>query len=225
MVTVLRLEQVSYQYTTKHHRVDALKNITASFEEGEFYAVIGPSGSGKSTLLSIIAGLDVPTSGSVLYRGKDIAALDKDWYRSTCISLIFQSYNLLPLLTVVENVLYPLELARVDHKEAYKQAVSHLDTVGIDRSYYNRFPSTLSGGEQQRVAIARALVNRSSVLLADEPTGNLDEENTHNIIEMLIRLAHEHNYCVVIVTHDLAVARRADKVLSLKGGALIGANS
>lgn len=219
---LIRLESISYQYKDKYHAVDALKDVSLNFEEGKVYALVGPSGSGKSTLLSIIAGFDVPTSGHVFYNDKDLAQVDRDWYRSNCVSFIHQSFNLLPLLTVIENVLYPLELTKVESRQANQTAVECLNAVGIGQDYHKRFPSTLSGGEQQRVAIARAVASNSRVVLADEPTGNLDIENSNNIINLLVKLSYEHNYCVIIVSHDLEIAQKADVILRMRGGMVEG---
>ena len=178
------------------------------------------SGSGKTTLLSLLAALDQPTSGQILYEGTPTSQLDQNTYRQEMVSMIFQSYNLLPLLTVVENVSFPLELRGTPLKQARESAIYRLKQVGLSESYYNRLPAMLSGGEQQRVAIARALSSNARVILADEPTGNLDSENTRVVVELLKKLAHEQGYCVITVTHDLSIAGMADEVLSLKDGVL-----
>lgn len=220
-MAILELKQVYYSYKNKHHQVDAINNISLSFDEGKMYAIVGPSGSGKTTLLSLIAGLDQPTSGAIYYQGQNIEQIDKDYYRRKCISFIYQSFNLLPFLTALENVLYPMKLNNMDMKEAKEKVIQYLKTLGIKESLHNRFPSTLSGGEQQRVAIARALAANSKVLLADEPTGNLDSDNSENIVNILRKLSHENNYCVIVVTHDLEVAEKADEVIKLKDGKII----
>ena len=181
---------------------------------------MGKSGCGKTTFLSLLAGLDLPTEGSILYDGKSTAECNRDEYRLRAISLICQSYNLFPLLTVEENVTYPMLLRGVSQSQAEKTAREKLKDVGLNSSYYKRLPAMLSGGEQQRVAIARALVSDARIILADEPTGNLDTENSELVFSLLQRLAHEEGYCIIVVTHDLAIADKADEVLHLKDGAL-----
>lgn len=216
----LVLKDVKYTYHSKYQSVQALNGISYTFLPGRFYAVIGKSGSGKTTLLSLLAALDQPTSGQILYEGTPTSQLDQNTYRQEMVSMIFQSYNLLPLLTVVENVSFPLELRGTPMKQARESAIYRLKQVGLSESYYNRLPAMLSGGEQQRVAIARALSSNARVILADEPTGNLDSENTRVVVELLKKLAHEQGYCVITVTHDLSIAGVADEVLSLKDGVL-----
>ncbi len=207
----LKLEEVYYQYQKTGQQV--LKGVSCSFESGQLCAVVGPSGSGKTTLLSLMAGLDRPTVGDV--------EVDLDDYRRERISMIFQSFQLFPLLTVAENVCYPMELNGVKKKEALPRAIELLELMGITKEKHKRFPSQLSGGEQQRVAIARALSSGAQILLADEPTGNLDEQNTGHIFRILQNLAHEQRYCVVIVTHDLQVAEMADRVFRMRDGVLV----
>lgn len=168
--------------------------------------------------MSMLAGLDLPTEGEILYDGKSTAERNRDEYRLRAISLICQSYNLFPLLTVEENVLYPMLLRKAEN--AKQTAEDKLRAVGLDESYFKRLPAMLSGGEQQRVAIARALASDAKVILADEPTGNLDTENSELVFDLLHRLAHEEGYCVIVVTHDLSIADKADEVLRLKDGML-----
>ena len=169
-----------------------------------------------------MAGLDRPTSGEVLVDERELSKMNLDAYRRQYVSVIFQAFHLFPLLTVLENVCFPLELLGIHAKEAQKQARKNLELVGIGEEKHRRYPSQLSGGEQQRVAIARALSSGAKILLADEPTGNLDGENSRNIVEILMRLAHEAGYCVVIVTHDLAIADAADVVYTVADGVLSG---
>lgn len=216
----LTLQRVSYRYPRATR--DALQGVECRFQAGEVTAVVGPSGSGKTTLLSIMAGLDRPTSGEVLVDERELSKMNLDAYRRQYVSVIFQAFHLFPLLTVLENVCFPLELLGVHAKEAQKQARKNLELVGIGEEKHRRYPSQLSGGEQQRVAIARALSSGAKILLADEPTGNLDGENSRNIVEILMRLAHEAGYCVVIVTHDLAIADAADVVYTVADGVLTG---
>ena len=211
---------MSYRYPRATR--DALQGVECRFRAGEVTAVVGPSGSGKTTLLSIMAGLDRPTSGEVLVDERELSKMNLDAYRRQYVSVIFQAFHLFPLLTVLENVCFPLELLGIHAKEAQKQARKNLELVGIGEEKHRRYPSQLSGGEQQRVAIARALSSGAKILLADEPTGNLDGENSRNIVEILMRLAHEAGYCVVIVTHDLAIADAADVVYTVADGVLTG---
>lgn len=218
-MSVLKIEDLTYTYKSKYQTVKALKGITYEFEEGKFYALIGRSGSGKTTLLSLLAALDLPTEGTVTYEDKTTAEIDRDLYHRDTVAVIYQSYNLLPLLSVMENVTFPLELKKVP--DAKKIAEEKLRAVGLDETYFKRLPAMLSGGEQQRVAIARALASDAKIILADEPTGNLDTENSEIVIDLLQKLAHEEGYCVIVVTHDLSIADKADKVLRLKDGMLI----
>ena len=214
----LTLQRVSYRYPRAAR--DALQGVECRFRAGEVAAVVGPSGSGKTTLLSIMAGLDRPSGGEVLVDGKKLSEMDLDAYRRQYVSVIFQAFHLFPLLTVLENVCFPLELLGAGEKDAREQARRNLELVGIAEEKHRRYPSQLSGGEQQRVAIARALSSGAKILLADEPTGNLDGENSRNIVDILTRLAHEGGYCVVIVTHDPAIAEAADAVYTVADGVL-----
>ena len=218
---ILQLDKVSYEYRNKHQTVKAVNEFSYEFNQGLFYAITGKSGSGKTTLLSLMVGLDVPTEGVIKYEGTDLEEMNMDKYRRDCVSLIYQDFNLFPLLNILENVMYPLKLKGQKTSECKMLAMEKLKMVGLDESYYKRYPSMLSGGEQQRVAIARALVTGSSILLADEPTGNLDTENGNNIVSILKDLAHNNKFCVIVVTHDLNIASVADKTLSLRDGRLI----
>lgn len=218
---VLQAKNVHYVYQSKYQKVHAVKGIDFDFQAGKFYAIVGKSGCGKTTFLSLMAGLDLPTEGQVLYDGKSTAQCNRDNYRLKAISLICQNYNLFPLLTVEENVTYPMLLRGIKPREAETIVHEKLKEVGLDSSYYKRLPAMLSGGEQQRVAIARALVSDARILLADEPTGNLDTENSELIFPLFQRLAHEEGYCVIVVPHDLDIADKADEVLRLKDGALL----
>ena len=220
-MNALTLENVSYTYPGGTSPV--VKNATYVFESGKLYAVVGPSGSGKSTLLSMLAGLDMPGEGDVLLKEENLKTLDLDQYRREGVSIIFQAFCLLPLLTVIENVCLPMEMQGIPVSAAKQQAAEALVKVGIEEAKHRRFPSALSGGEQQRVAIARSLCSGAPVLLADEPTGNLDGENTRIVMEILRRLAHEEGRCVIVVTHDPEVAEAADLVLRMKDGVLTAA--
>ena len=217
----LVIENVSYRYKNADRL--ALNNVTCAFKPSQVTAVVGASGSGKTTLLSIMAGLDRPEKGQVLLNGTDLAGMDLDAYRRQDVSVIFQAFQLFPLLTVMENVCYPMELNEVALKDAKERAKTLLASVGIQEEKLRRFPANLSGGEQQRVAIARSLATGAGILLADEPTGNLDGENSRNVVEILTRLAHEEGYCVIIVTHDPAIAEASDVVYRMADGVLAAA--
>ena len=214
----LTLQQVSYRYPGGSRY--ALDGISGTFSAGKLYAVIGPSGSGKSTLLSLMAGLDRPTEGSLQLNGSDYRSLNLDRCRRQEIAMIFQAFQLFPLLTVLENVCFPMEANGVKQKEAKAKAKELLTSVGLSEEQHKRYPANLSGGEQQRVAIARALSSGAGIILADEPTGNLDTANGNQVMEILLRLAHEEGRCVIVVTHDMDIAAQADEVWRMKDGAL-----
>ena len=215
---MLKLDKVSYRY--KKGVNDVLKEVSAEFEAGKLHAIVGPSGSGKTTLLSIMAGMDTPKSGAVFIEGDSLADLDLDNYRRERISMIFQAFHLFPLLTALENASYPLEAQGSTRQDAQARAKELLEGVGISEEKHRRFPSNLSGGEQQRVAIARALTTGAKVILADEPTGNLDGENGDAVMDILNRLAHEEGYCVIIVTHNMEIADASDIVFRMKDGVM-----
>jgi ABC-type lipoprotein export system ATPase subunit len=215
----LKLENVCYQYKQGERKV--VDDVTCRFEGGKLNAVVGPSGSGKTTLLSLMAGLDQPTEGQIYIDGESLADLDLDQYRRERVSMIFQAFQLFPLLTALENVCFPMQLNGVSEKEIPERGKEFLSSVGIPEDEFNRYPANLSGGEQQRVAIARTLATGAQVLLADEPTGNLDKANGDKVIEILGRLAHQQGYCVIIVTHDPSIAERSDKVWRMSDGVLI----
>ena len=219
-MAIIELRGVSYNYSSKFQRVDALKHVTCSFEEGKVYAIVGKSGSGKSTLLSLLAGLDLPSAGEVLYEGNPTSTMDLAKYRRECAAMIYQNFRLFPLLTVSENVTFPMELRGFAGEKARQRARELAERVALPESVLDRFPGMLSGGEQQRVGIARALSMDTRLILADEPTGNLDDENGRNITDILISLAHDDGYCVVIATHDLGVLPDMDVVYQMKSGEL-----
>ena len=220
-MSTLELRNVTYTYQTQYQKVDALKGISHCFDAGLLHAVVGRSGSGKTTLLSLMAGLDLPTSGEVLCSGVSTAAMSLEQYRREKVAVIYQSFRLFPLLTVAENVMYPMELRGMKPREARTRAAELTARVGLPDTALDRYPTMLSGGEQQRVAIARALGMDTKILLADEPTGNLDTANSDNIFRILQQLAHEEGYCVIVVTHDMALAAKADRILELRDGAVV----
>ena len=218
--TILELKDVVFSYNTKWNVVDVLKGVNCEFERGKTYGIVGKSGSGKSTILSLMAGITLPQGGKVICDGVATSDMDLQKYRRDKVAVIYQSFRLLPLLTSLENVMYPMELRGMKRKEAERRAKEFLEGVGIPESAFKRFPVTLSGGEQQRVAIARALACDTHLLLADEPTGNLDAENSENIIDLLKTLAKERDYCVIIVTHDVDVMDKLDVVYRMHDGRL-----
>ena len=215
----LRLENVCYRY--KGSDRDVLKEVRCTFDAGRVSAVTGPSGSGKTTLLSIMSGLDKPTKGRVFIDGDDLSEIDLDSYRRERVSMIFQAFQLFPLFTAIENVCYPMRQNGMGKQQAKNKAIEYLESVGITKDMHSRFPSKLSGGEQQRVAIARALSTGARVLLADEPTGNLDVANGDVVMGILRRLAHEEKYCVVVVTHNMDIAEASDAVYRMSDGVIV----
>ena len=217
---ILRTENLTFSYQNKFQTVQAVKNVTCSFEQGKAYAIVGKSGCGKTTLLSLLAGLELPQSGKVYFEDTATADMDCDRYRLDHAAVIYQSYNLFPLLTAEENVMYPLKLKKTPAAQAREVCRKHLLAVGIRADQFKRFPSQLSGGEQQRVAIARALAAGSQIILADEPTGNLDITNGEQVVEILLRLAHEEGRCVIVITHDLEIASQMDEVWMMRDGVL-----
>ena len=204
---ILELQNPTYSYDKKRN---VLKGINAQMEAGKLYAILGPSGCGKTTLLSLLGGLDSPTSGNILFEGKDIAQGGLAAHRKKNVSFIFQSYNLIDYMTPQENV-------RLTSK---KPALSFLERLGLTREEAKRNVLKLSGGQQQRVAIARALASEAPVILADEPTGNLDEDTAQEIIELLKKTAHEHGKCVIVVTHSKTLANEADEIMKIDRGRL-----
>ena len=217
---MIKIENVSYTYQSKYQTVKAVKNATYSFEPGVMYAITGRSGSGKSTLLSLLAGLDLPTSGTICVDGEDIRSINRDVYRMKKASMIYQAFHLFPLLTVMENVTFPMEIQKLPGNQAKERAASLLEKVGLKEDTWRKFPHMLSGGEQQRAAVARAVAAGGRIILADEPTGNLDSENEAVIIELLKGLAHEDGFVVIVVTHNDTVAEAADAVLKMSDGEL-----
>lgn len=215
---ILEVTNLSKTYGTGETQVKALDNVSLSVESGEFVAIIGPSGSGKSTLLHILGGVDVPTSGSVVINGVDISNLDETAlaiFRRRQIGLIYQFYNLIPILTVKENLTLPLLLN--GRKPDERVVDDLLKTLGLTERV-NHLPNQLSGGQQQRVSIGRALINNPALMLADEPTGNLDSENSREIVSLLRKFNKENNQTVIIITHDERIAMSADRVISIEDG-------
>lgn len=219
---ILKVEHVSYSYRTKYQTIEAVKDVSCEFEAGNLYAITGESGSGKSTLLSLLAGLDLPLNGRILVKGEDMAEIDRDKYRREQASVVYQAFHLFPLLNTVENIMFPMELKGIPKKQAEEKAKQLIAEVGLAEQSYRQFPQMMSGGEQQRVAIARAFAAGGQILLADEPTGNLDSENEENIVKLLRESAHERGYAVIVITHNPEVAAQADVILTMRDGRLIG---
>lgn len=216
MNSILKLENVSYRYEDALEDEYVLKNINYEFNEGKTYAIKGKSGSGKTTLLSLISGLEENYEGSIIYNSKNLKKLDLDKYRNTDIGIVFQSYNLLPHLTALENIMLSMDISKVNIKNKKEKATQLMKRVGLKEDYANRRVLKLSGGEQQRVAIARSLSYNPKIIIADEPTGNLDKETEDEILKIFKDLAKEENKCVIIVTHSKNVSENVDEVYELK---------
>ncbi len=217
-MNILEIKNLCKVYGTGETKVDALKNVSFDVEQGEFVAIVGPSGSGKSTLLHILGGVDSPTSGEVIISGTDISKLDETKlaiFRRRQIGLIYQFYNLIPILNVEENMTLPILL---DGKMPDQAVLSDLvEKLGLS-SRLMHLPNQLSGGQQQRVSIGRALMNHPALLLADEPTGNLDSENSKEIVSLLRKFNKENKQTVIIITHDERIALSADRVITIEDG-------
>lgn len=218
LMNILEIKNLCKVYGSGETRVDALKDVSFDVEQGEFVAIVGPSGSGKSTLMHILGGVDVPTSGIVNIAGTDIGKLDETRlaiFRRRNIGLIYQFYNLIPILNVEENMTLPILL---DGKKPDKKLLDDIvEKLGM-KDRLAHLPNQLSGGQQQRVSIGRALMNHPALLLADEPTGNLDSENSKEIISLLRKFNKESNQTVIIITHDERIALSADRVITIEDG-------
>lgn len=214
---LLKAEKVGFTYDKEKY---VLKDISLSFEKGKAYGIFGKSGAGKTTFLSLLAGLDVVTEGAIFYKGKDLKTINRDDYRCNEIGVIFQSYNLLPHLTALENVLLSMDISHIKGKDKKEKALGLLKKVGLSEEKVGRRVLLLSGGEQQRVAIARALAYDSELILADEPTGNLDKETEEEILTLLLSISHTENKCVIIISHSTKVKEGVDIVYHLAGGRL-----
>ena len=221
MTKILKIHELEKTYTSGSKKLAVLSHISFEVEKGSIFSIVGPSGSGKTTLLGLCAGLDYPSAGNIELCGNNLENLDEDeraQLRNKEVGFIFQNFQLLPTLTALENVIVPLELQ--GDKNATKIGMELLQKVGLaDR--FHHYPSQLSGGEQQRVALARAFSNKPSILFADEPTGNLDEETGEKVIQLLFKLNKEAGTTLVIITHDLDLANRTQQILRLKGGKIM----
>ena len=213
---LLSIKNASYQYSDAENGEYALKDVSFEFEKGKVYAIRGRSGTGKTTLLSLISGLERCTEGEVVFDGKNLRDINLDYYRSHDIGIVFQSYNLLPFMTASENIILSMDASGIKVADKKAKALKLMKSVGLEESYANRKVLKLSGGEQQRVAIARSLSYNPKMIVADEPTGNLDKQTEEEILEIFKELAHKDDKCVIIVTHSANVCEQADKVFDLK---------
>ena len=216
MESILKVNKVSYRYSDAEPDDYVFKNISLSFELGKSYAIKGKSGSGKTTLLSLISGLEKKYEGEILYDGKNLSKMDLDKYRNSDIGIVFQSYNLLPQFTAEENIILSMDISNVKGIDKKERALELMKEVGLKKSLAKRRVLKLSGGEQQRIAIARSLSYNPKIIIADEPTGNLDKETEAEILKIFNNLAHKENKCVIIVTHSPNVCNAVDKVYDLK---------
>lgn len=219
---MIHAEALRKVYQIDKEKIEVLKNISFSISKANFVVITGPSGSGKTTLLNIIGAIDRPTSGKIFVNNEDLTVQDENFlsdFRCSNIGFVFQAYNLVSTLTVAENIAFPMEWSRKPEEEIEKRIAELLETVGLQKRA-NHFPSQLSGGEQQRIAFARALANDPQIILADEPTGNLDEKNGQKIVQML-SLLKTRGKTVIVSTHDLQIKHLANKVLSLEDGQLM----
>ena len=220
-MAILETKNLKKIYGSGQNEVHALDGVSISVEEGEFVAIVGTSGSGKSTLLNMLGGLDRPTSGSVVVRGKELMQMKDEQltiFRRRNVGFVFQNYNLLPILNVYENIVYPIEIdgSKVD-KEFVKQIIHNL---GFERKLKN-MPNNLSGGQQQRVAIARALATKPAIILADEPTGNLDSKTSMDVILLMQSISREFNQTILMITHNEEIAQMADRIIRIEDGKIV----
>ena len=215
---ILKVENLTKSYGKGEAKVDAIKNINLSINKGEFVAIVGPSGSGKSTLLHLLGGVDKPTSGKVYINDVDIYTLkekDLSIFRRRNVGIIYQFYNLIPVLSVKENILLPAELDNRKIEKGYLDDL--LKTLGL-KERANHLPNELSGGQQQRTSIGRALINRPAIVLADEPTGNLDSKNSKEVLELLKLSVRKYNQTLIMITHDTSIALQADRIITIEDG-------
>ena len=218
MNTILEFKNITYSY---NNNTVILDKVNATFEQGKFYTIIGPSGSGKTTFLSLAAGLDKANSGSILFDNKNINSIGFSNYRNKCISIIFQSYNLLTYMSALDNIICAMEIKDTKCPNKKEKAIEILKQVGLTEEQGKQKVLTLSGGQQQRVAIARALATESNLILADEATGNLDENTSNEIISIFEKLVREHNKTVILVTHNNEIAKKSDVTYLVKNKQLL----
>lgn len=213
---LLSIQKASYRYSDASEGEYALKDVSYDFKKGQTYAIKGRSGSGKTTLLSLISGLERCTEGSIIFDGKNLKDINLDTYRNSQIGIVFQSYNLLPYMTALENIILSMDASGIKINNKREKAIELMKSVGLKESYANRKVLKLSGGEQQRVAIARSLSYNPQMIIADEPTGNLDKQTEMEILDIFTSLAHKENKCIIIVTHSQNVCDNVDCVYDLK---------
>ena len=213
-MSILKLENVGYRYKDAAKDEYVFKNINYEFEQGKIYAIKGKSGSGKTTLLSLLTGLEKCSEGKIIYDGKELNKMNLNSYRNTDIGIVFQSYNLLPHLTAVQNIILSMDVSKAKVKNKKEKAIELMESVGLKKEYANRKILKLSGGEQ-RIAIARSLSYNPKIIIADEPTGNLDKDTENEILKIFKRLAEEENKCIIIVTHSKNICDNADIVYEL----------
>jgi putative ABC transport system ATP-binding protein len=221
--SMLKVQRLTKSYVTAAGSLTVLKEVSFDLRAGASLAIVGPSGSGKTTLLGLCAGLDRPSGGDVVLAGESIGALDEDaraLVRNAHVGFVFQNFQLVPTLTALENVMVPVELRGEGGPAAEAEALSLLTRVGLG-ARSDHYPLQLSGGEQQRVALARAFMNRPKILFCDEPTGNLDTDTAHAMVELIFGLNRERGTTLVLVTHDLELAKKCERILRLKGGAVV----
>ncbi|RHM63126.1 MULTISPECIES: ABC transporter ATP-binding protein [Coprobacillaceae] len=221
MESLLEFKNVSYSYPDGQDDHPVLKDTSYSFEKGKVYAIVGSSGSGKTTTLALASGLDSPQEGKILYKQEDISQIGLTKYRKEKMTIVFQSYNLIYYMNALDNVMLALDIAHKKIKNKKEYCLQILDQLGISKDMALRDVRKLSGGQQQRVAIARAIVKDTDLILADEPTGNLDEDNALEVMKLFIELAHQENKCVIIVSHSLTLASMCDQQLKIKNEKLI----
>ena len=221
MESLLEFKNVSYSYPDGQDDRPVLKDTSYSFEKGKVYAIVGSSGSGKTTTLALASGLDSPQEGKILYKQEDISQIGLTKYRKEKMTIVFQSYNLIYYMNALDNVMLALDIAHKKIKNKKEYCLQILDQLGISKDMALRDVRKLSGGQQQRVAIARAIVKDTDLILADEPTGNLDEDNALEVMKLFIELAHQENKCVIIVSHSLTLASMCDQQLKIKNEKLI----
>ena len=221
MEKLLELENVSYSYQDGKEKNQILDHASYLFEKGKIYAVVGASGSGKTTTLSLASGLDKPDDGKVLFKGKDIQEIGLNKYRREDISIVFQSYNLIYYMNALENVMSALEIAGIKRKDKKEYCLSILEQLGLSKDECKRDIRQLSGGQQQRVSIGRAIINEPALMLADEPTGNLDSKASEEIISLLKLSNKKYNQTVIVITHDEKIALEADRIITIDDGKII----
>lgn len=221
MSNLISLQKVSYWYKQGSKQQYILKDVDMTFERGTFYTIVGPSGSGKTTFLALVSALDTPKEGMVLYEGTDLSKIGLTKFRNQYVSIVFQSYNLLPYMTAIQNVLTAMEITGMKQQNKKQYALDLLERVGISKEQAKQKVLTLSGGQQQRVSIARAISSSADLIVADEPTGNLDEETAKSIISILQKLAHDEGKCVIVVTHDQSIASDSDVKVTLTKGKMV----